>query len=77
MGGIGRTAWHSTDPSCPILPVLPVPSPVLPVFFALAPGPHPRRELTLMRRRRLCLAATAAWPQAPPTRLPYRPSANL
>src|SRR5204862_1888717 len=43
---------------------------VLPIFFALAPGPHrlrpnaaaalgtpPRRELTLMRRRRLCLAA--------------------
>src|SRR5206468_841674 len=58
---------------------------ILPVFFALAPGPHrlhpnaaaalgtpPRRELTLMRRRRLCLAATAAWPQAPPV-LPILP----
>src|SRR5207247_1323174 len=27
-------------------------------------GPHPQRELTLMRRRWLCLANGAAWPQA-------------
>src|SRR2546425_13059614 len=62
-----------------VLPILPI----LPIFFALASGPHrlhpnaaaalgapPRRELTLMRRRRPCLAAAAAWPQAP---LPDRP----
>src|SRR5437867_2103828 len=33
-------------------------------WHLLAPGPHPRRELTLMRRRRLRMAAGAAWPQA-------------
>src|SRR3989475_6345799 len=32
--------------------------------YSLAPGAHPRRELTMMRRWRLCLAARAAWPQA-------------
>src|SRR5437773_11210858 len=31
--------------------------PVLPAFFALALGPHPQRELTLMLRRGV------AWPQ--------------
>src|SRR5439155_8615060 len=73
-----------------------------PTFIPLAPGPHrlhpnagaalgtpPRRELTLMRRRRLCLAAArtptrlprwgpraAVWPQArlPGRRLPPRPA---
>src|SRR5438045_2267271 len=30
----------------------------------LAAGPHPRRELTLMRRRLLLLAGGVAWPQA-------------
>src|SRR5437773_6867363 len=49
----------------PAHPAHPAHPAILPVFFGLAPGPHPRRELTLMRRRRLCLAATAAWPQAP------------
>src|SRR6476660_393790 len=38
----------------------------------MAPGPHPRRELTQMRRRRLHMAAGAAWPQALPSR-PGRP----
>src|SRR5438034_3080550 len=37
---------------------------VVTYFLPLAPGPHPRRELTPMRRRRLCLAVGAAWPQA-------------
>src|SRR5438034_2117281 len=46
--------------------VQPPTRPSRPDFIPLAPGPHPRRELTLMRRRRLCLAAVAAWPQAPP-----------
>jgi hypothetical protein len=33
-------------------------------ILTLALGPHPQRELTPMRRRRLCMAASAAWPQA-------------
>src|SRR5207247_4279244 len=33
-------------------------------IFLLAVGPHPHRELTLMRRRRLRMAVSAAWPSA-------------
>jgi hypothetical protein len=33
-------------------------------IISLALGPHPQRELTLMRERRLCMAAALAWPQA-------------
>ena len=33
-------------------------------FSSLAAGPHPRRELTLMRRRRRSLAGGAEWPLA-------------
>src|SRR6266487_282387 len=39
--------------------------PYLNGFFPLAPGPHPRRELTPMSRLRLLFASAAAWPQAP------------
>src|SRR5206468_1002231 len=33
-------------------------------IISLALGPHPQRELTLMRERRLCMAVALAWPQA-------------